>query len=557
MPKEGMRFAEPMTAKITSEFDPDLGRPDARGILEPEYAQKIGDDSKAQRVAVIVNHGMGEQVPYQTIEGVAKAVWRGVKEHGGTTASHPLIRRVRLGIKGEDDVESELVRAEVLIAREEQNYNVHIYEAYWAPLTEGRVSLTDVMQFLFNAGWNGFWNTGARKFRRWMFRNEQIFKLPKFKLLAILTVLMLLLLALVIVNAVLAAAASSHAIGASKTFPGDATAALTSDLMVADFAALLIILATVLLPSLYKKATQKALPHWLCWLCWLLVVLGAGLILLAAFLMPLQLSGCHPEDNLWPAIVTWAAMSGGGHEFLVTLFWGLELAAAYGARWFLVEFVGDVTAYIAAHTASKFYELRQQIWKTAMKVARAVYRAKEEQESGSTQNSRFLYDKIIVVGHSLGSVIGYDVLNGLLLEDEFSKDPLKVVSRTRMFLTFGSPLDKTAFLFRTQADMCSPVREVAAAAVQPMIQDYDHRPEEWVNLYSKSDIISGALDYYDTPDKHDKKGNALIPVPPVPPAMRKPVNNLRDPDARTPLAAHVEYWDGELFASELVRGITT
>ena len=250
---------------------------------------------------------------------------------------------------------------------------------------------------------------------------------------------------------------------------GDATAALTSDLMVADFAALLIILATVLLPSLYKKATQKALPHWLCWLCWLLVVLGAGLILLAAFLMPLQLSGCHPEDNLWPAIVTWAAMSGGGHEFLVTLFWGLELAAAYGARWFLVEFVGDVTAYIAAHTASKFYELRQQIWKTAMKVARAVYRAKEEQESGSTQNSRFLYDKIIVVGHSLGSVIGYDVLNGLLLEDEFSKDPLKVVSRTRMFLTFGSPLDKTAFLFRTQADMCSPVREVAAAAVQPMI----------------------------------------------------------------------------------------
>jgi hypothetical protein len=83
-----------------------------------------------------------------------------------------------------------------------------------------------------------------------------------------------------------------------------------------------------------------------------------------------------------------------------------------------------------------------------------------------------------MVGHSLGSVIGYDVVNGLLLEDAFSDHPLHVANRTRMFLTFGSPLDTTAFLFRTQAEMCSPIREVAAAAVQPMIQNYDSRPHE-------------------------------------------------------------------------------
>lgn len=39
--------------------------------------------------------------------------------------------------------------------------------------------------------------------------------------------------------------------------------------------------------------------------------------------------------------------------------------------------------------------------------------------------------------------------------------------------------------------------------------------------------------------------------------MKKPVYNLVDPSARTPLAAHVEYWDGEYFAKALVRGITT
>jgi len=87
---------------------------------------------------------------------------------------------------------------------------------------------------------------------------------------------------------------------------------------------------------------------------------------------------------------------------------------------------------------------------------------------------------MIVLGHSLGSVIGYDVLNGLMLEEQLCNQPLQVADRTRMFLTFGSPLDKTAFLFRTQKDMRSQVREVGAAAVQPMIAAYGNRPLEWV-----------------------------------------------------------------------------
>ena len=241
----------------------------------------------------------------------------------------------------------------------------------------------------------------------------------------------------------------------------------------------------------------------------------------------------------------------------LALLWGFELVAAYIVRWFLIEYVGDVAAYIAAHTVSKFYDLRQQIWQTAMKVARPVYRAQTHHKA-SPEAPEFLYEKIIMVGHSLGSVIGYDVLNGLLLEDAFSDQPLRVANRTRMFLTFGSPLDKTAFLFRTQADMRSSVREVAAAAVQPMIQNYDNRPHEWVNLYSKSDIISGHLDFYDPPDKTNAKHKELFLNPATAPvANERAVKNLPDPDARTPLAAHVEYWDGDLFSQELVRAITT
>jgi len=550
----------------------ELGTRDASALLEPAHAPKIGDPPpEGQRVAIIVNHGMGQQVPYETLDGVAQAVWRGVQEpQSGATSPRSLIRRVRLGTEGKDEVETELVRAEIQIKHEQQTFDVHIYESYWAPLTEGKVSLKDVMTFLFDAGWNGFLNTKAKKgYQRWMFNKEQSFDFPKLRLMLTLSALMLLLLALVIMNAVLAAAAASHVIGGSNTFPGSFTKPLTSDFIVADLAALLIALGTLALPWLYKKATNRpSLPQWLSWLGWALIALGAVLIVLAGFCMPFQLAGCHPESFLWPRVSTWAVLLAQGYglptilgcslpKALLTVLWGIELLAAYIVRWFLVEYVGDVAAYIAAHTVSKFYDLRQQIWQTAMKVARAVYRAQAHDKT-SPDASEFLYEKIIMVGHSLGSVIGYDLLNGLLLEDAFSDHPLHVANRTRMFLTFGSPLDKTAFLFRTQADMRSTVREVAAAAVQPMIQRYDNRPHEWVNLYSKSDIISGALDFYDPPDQENAKDKTRFLDRDTSPVVHgRAVKNIPDPDARTPLAAHVEYWTGKLFAQELVRAVTT
>jgi len=543
---------------MVSALNPKLGERDASAILESTYAPKTGQPPAAARpVAIIVNHGMGQQVPYETLEGIAKAVSYGIQRKVNTaTAPDSVIRRVRLGTEGKDAVETELVRAEIKIR---DNLEVHIYESYWAPLTEGKVTLKDVMSFLFDAGWNGFMNTTAKKgYQRWMFGKEQNFGLPRFRLMVTLAALMLLLLALVFMNGVLAAAAASHAIGGRHSFPGALTAPLTFDFIVADCAAVLIVLGTLALPWLYKKAIKNAgVRRWLTRQGWLLVIPGAFLIFVAGFAMPFQLAGYHPENFLLPPLARWATSLASGHDVWITLLWGGELLAAYAARWFLIEYVGDVAAYIAAHTVSKFYELRQQIWQTAMKVSRAVYRAQADHKP-SSDHPGFLYQTIIMVGHSLGSVIGYDVLNGLLLEEALSKDSLRVAERTRMFLTFGSPLDKTAFLFRTQREMCSPVQELAAAAVQPMIQDYQNRPREWVNLYSKSDIISGALDYYDPPNKDNAKDKTPFLDPrSAPIADSRAVQNERDPDACTPLAAHVEYWESPLFAKKLVDGITT
>ncbi|MFZ0771520.1 MAG: hypothetical protein WCA49_18675 [Candidatus Sulfotelmatobacter sp.] len=539
---------------------PKLGSRAASPIVEEAYSPKIGEPEaplKRRRVAVIVNHGMGQQVPYETMEGVALAIRRGIT-NDGDKLPEPFVRIVRLGIEGKDDTETELVRVELQVPGEGEIYDVHIYESYWAPLTEGKVSLKDVISFLWDAGINGILNTDSGTFKRWLFGSVRKFKLHRPWLYVLLITTMLLLASLTFMNGVLTAAAAAHAMGSNGSFPKpDLIAPLTSDFLLADLGAILITLGTVFFPLIKKLTKDSSTPTWIMDLEWVLVGFGALMALFAGVVMPGQLIGWHPESHLWPWL-SYLARGLVGDQLRLSAVWGVELLAAYAMRWFLIEYVGDVAAYIAAHTVSKFWELRQQIWQTALKVARAVYRAETEQSQAGEQPD-FLYHKIIIVGHSLGSVIGYDVLNGLLLEEGFSKQPLEIAKRTRMFLTFGSPLDKTAFLFKTQKDMNSPVLALGAAAVQPMIQHYANRPLEWVNLWSRSDLISGHLDFYDPPNtenakhKADSLDSSVNPLQPD----RRAVQNKIDSGARTPFAAHVEYWTSNLFAKELVRGITT
>ncbi|HYE40384.1 MAG TPA: hypothetical protein VEB23_10655, partial [Ramlibacter sp.] len=100
---------------------------------------------------------------------------------------------------------------------------------------------------------------------------------------------------------------------------------------------------------------------------------------------------------------------------------------------------------------------------------------------------------------------------------------LDVVRRTPLFLTFGSPLDKTAFIFGVQGEKAVG-RDALATTVQPLIRSYASRPARWVNIYSPWDVISGPLDFYDVPGGGDQR-----------------VQNLRDEHATTLLAAHGEY----------------
>lgn len=225
--------------------------------------------------------------------------------------------------------------------------------------------------------------------------------------------------------------------------------------------------------------------------------------------------------------------------------WFGLVGEAFFVRYFIIEYVGDVAAYVSPYKDSKFDELRQQIQKVGLDIGKVIY------GFGASQETVPRYDKIVVVGHSLGSVLAYDTLDALINTDSVSApaDRRGVVARTRALITFGSPLDKTAFIFRMQVrDSQGWIREQMVASAQPLILDYARyrpAPFEWVNIWSKADIISGELNYYDDPDD-----------PRHPPNKPPCVVNMRDPKSWIPFYAHVQYWNNPSLREQLYDSVS-
>jgi len=426
-------------------------------------------------VAVLVCHGMGQQVRYETISSVAEALLTEARNEQAKV--FPV--EVTLA-QANDDF---LARAEVKWEKDGCKHEVHVYEAYWAPLTEGKVTYWDTIKFLLRAGWAGlsysrpFW---LSSFQRWVFGGPKRTRIGPLTWISLIGVLIFLLIQVGVI-AFVSLTLAAHAKIALANLPG----------------------------------FQSGIGHWLwSWLHWLLL-----------FVPGVSLD--HPT--------TWRL----GSKIAI---WALLTAEALFVRYFIIEFVGDVAAYISPYKDSKFDELRHQIRNIGLNVGKVIYGI------GLRQATVPNYSQVVVVGHSLGSVLAYDTLNSLINMDQVcaANQRRNVIGRTRALITFGSPLDKTAFLFRLQAHAAEQwVREQLAAAVQPLIVSYrKYRPDHfrWVNIWSRMDIISGSLDYYDDPA--------------VPPSSPRHVQNMTDPQAWIPLYAHVQYWGSDLLRKQLYHYVS-
>ncbi|MBK6940834.1 MAG: hypothetical protein IPH13_11635 [Planctomycetes bacterium] len=442
--------------------------------------------------AVIVVHGIGQQLPFETLDAFA---------HGLTRDDPLATNAVRLARVGTRD----LPRVEVALTRGlPKPRELHLYEAYWAPLTEGKVTLRDVFAFLCLAAWDGFWNTKGGRFMRFMFGRVVDLAASRGTRWH-LAIAGLVVLALGVLNATATALFASTIVDANGSgfFDAVVVAELTK------IGAACVALALLFAGSMIVTRQLVLLFGVLGALIGGAVAIGVAAVMHASGEGPLV-----PID-----VLPWL-----GTNLAVAVFWTVLVVASAYVRRLLVQFIGDIAAYITPQYVDRFLEVRTQIKNAVREVVEAVYRQREE--------GRPAYDRILLVGHSLGSVAAYDALNAMLNADKLDPDQaVAVLDRTKLLLTFGSPLDKTAFIFTTRGRDSGTVREALAAAVQPMIQHESYRTIPWINVHSKQDIVSGALDFYDDPAWPG--GSPLR------------VRNVEDPDAKTPLVAHVEYWSND------------
>lgn len=461
--------------KIRTRFDPPAVSP---------------GDSERPHVAVVYCHGIGPIVPFEGIATITQAILGGARSERPSGKPEVL---VDTEVHGEETVSQASFS---LVGPDGAARDVSVFEAYWSPIPKGRVGLIDVIVFLVDAGLSGIRSvTGGLAL--WMFgrwERPPIARLTLFHLVVGLGLLVGLLLLNVSLGFSLLAPKTQSVL---TTGQYQATVGLTAAAL-ASMAALLVMIGLSTLGS-WRSRPVLFIYQMVMYLTATMVAV-AGLATIPVFSSP--------------TLADWVAVQLKAHLYAGSGLWlmGVLAALTLAVRIFLVRYVGDVVAYISAHKVGKFQRIRNEIRAEVDEVFRHVY----EQD----------FDEVIIVGHSLGTVIAYDALDAMI-NRELSEDPhLRVRERTRSFLTVGSPLDKTAFLFRYHCEDEDELREALAATRQPLLLDREYRQQlTWVNVWSPLDIVSGQLDYYH------------------PPGANWPVRNVIDQDAVAPIFCHLSYFE--------------
>ena len=480
---------------------------EAAGAAGPAAAAHPG-----RTIALVAVHGMGQQLHFETIQDVVDGLLR-----VEAAAHHPPPEQVGRIVQMGD---RRLARAEIQMHDAAGGLvSVHVYEGYWAPLTEGQISLWETMKFLLSSAVAGFLEF-FDVFQRYLFGQWRNFG-RHMRVRLLLAVLGCFILSLLAFNTALATMAGRML--ALDRSPGSAAfLAFTQQI---GFVLLLVVLLGALLwvsHVMRGRGFAPARGHFASQVP-ALVVLAAAILATTAVGILGVLVQLTPSRGWaiarWETFLSASGLHGAAgwvtlHPVVMALVWAATAWASFEARYFLLEYVGDVAIYVSANRVNRFARVREQVKSEITAVMSAVYAA-----AG--------YDGVIVVGHSLGSVIAYDALNALITEELLAgATTSKVVGRTRLFVTFGSPLNKTAFLFDTKLARSATTRALLSAAVQPLITDAAYRTFPWDNLWSPADFISGKLGYYESETCR--------------------IREFSDPAAVTLLWAHEEYWQGTL-----------
>ena len=159
----------------------------------------------------------------------------------------------------------------------------------------------------------------------------------------------------------------------------------------------------------------------------------------------------------------------------------------------MIEYAKDVPIYCLHNQRSKYSDIRENLLSGAVGELIGLLESPED------------YKQIIVVGHSLGSVIAYDALNRIARDLSSSSPSLDdtQAQNIRGLVTFGSFLDMVAFFFEAEKHVPKEnciERQIAverhcfrtpAARSESNPIDYSKLDKvKWVNFYHPDDFVA-------------------------------------------------------------------
>jgi hypothetical protein len=374
----------------------------------------------------------------------------------------------------------------------------------------------------------------------------------------------------------------------------------------------------LMLRNPFTRVPRSVLPIWIAMWLFLFIFLAISLIAaLAASSTPLQPGATAFPPARWT--LTLAAHVQALPKALIAAVWGISSLALAALTGKMVDVAGDVVRYVEASPMN--IAIRQSIRENGVRLIENLMGIDEQGVLGRTD-----YDRIIVVGHSLGTIIAYDILthafgrNNIRLDDaklpgfrqekrieleamvrEAEADPprsldieafraLQDACRAELnalgnpwivsdFISLGSPLTHAEFLLATSKEELEAAKDKRVLPTCPPVLEYDRSTRlkhftyrskavrgegkandpdaprmphhaalfaytRWTNIYSRScailigDLVSGRLG--DAFGLHRKDGSPLSGIADI---AVLPSDDGQAEDRRTRLLTHLRYWD--------------
>lgn len=443
------------------------------------------------RAAVVIIHGIGEQPPVSTLGRFAQ----GLMDHAGASQPEPVLRQL-------NGSTLPLLRFRCLLPGLETD----VLEFTWQHLVRGRITAFATLRWLlattlapldFGRHWRILTAAGQEAPSPWQVIMRQL-------LVAAALLLPALLLGAVgvfIANGWLGGSLVPAVPAAVQGTAADLslfTLGLLTGMM--GLFQLIAVNREAVMAGRIRRRTQRL--HGVNWSglhgaelrAWRVPALLTSIVLLAAA----YLLGSITAD-VWRLVGSWLTDQQGRHWLLACL---LAAAAAILLPRFLNvirDYAGDVAYYVTSDRSPVARRSRYDIRKNAARLLLELLKDPA-------------YDRVVVVGHSLGTVIAFDALNELSREAR-QENALTAIQLGKLsgLLTLASPLDKVAYFFREQTADDAALHAQLLSYLHPTKRQSSRRDDgpyrmaryevpfrrlHWTNMHAPADVISDPLVFY-------------------------------------------------------------